>query len=170
MMFLNFMLLMALYIILLVHIPRRKMVLLKKHRYILGEQISSFARRTGWSFACDGPSIKADERPDAGERRQKKLNENTFCGPHQKCIYFIFSLLTSSRPSDLMDDPSHTKELIQVHFLDVAQILIVQMNVPKYLWTDVVLCVCHLINIMPAYVLHGKILFSCLSLTKPHSL
>jgi len=41
---------------------------------------------------CVGPSIKADERLDARERKQKKnLNENAFCGPHKKYV-FLFSL------------------------------------------------------------------------------
>jgi len=41
------------------------------------------------------------------------------------------------------------------HILDVARTLMVQMNVPKYLWIDV-LCACHLINRMPFSVLHEK--------------
>ena len=48
------------------------------------------------------------------------------------------------------------------HILDVARTMMIHMHVPKYLWADVVLSACHLINRMPSSVLHGKISFSCL--------
>ncbi|KAG6397645.1 hypothetical protein SASPL_143815 [Salvia splendens] len=41
------------------------------------------------------------------------------------------------------------------------------MHVPKYLWSDVVLTACFLINRMPSSVLHGDIPFSCLRPDKP---
>jgi len=40
--------------------------------------------------------------------------------------------------------------------------MMVNMSVLKYLWSDVVLNDCHLINKMPPSVLNGKISFSCL--------
>ena len=40
--------------------------------------------------------------------------------------------------------------------------MMIHMHVPKYLWADAVLSVCHLINRMPSSVLHGKISFSSL--------
>jgi len=42
------------------------------------------------------------------------------------------------------------------------------MNVPKYLWSDVVLSACYLINRMPSSVLDGIIPFSCLYPDKKH--
>jgi len=48
------------------------------------------------------------------------------------------------------------------HILDVAKTMMIYMHVPKYLWSNVVLSACHLINIMPSSVLRGKVLFSCL--------
>lgn len=36
------------------------------------------------------------------------------------------------------------------------------MYVIRYLWYDIVLCAYHLINRLSSFVLHGKILFSCI--------
>ena len=47
------------------------------------------------------------------------------------------------------------------HILDVAKIMI-HMHVPKYLCANDVLSVSHLINMMPSFVIRGKIPFSCL--------
>ena len=39
------------------------------------------------------------------------------------------------------------------HLLEVARTIMFYMNVPKYLWGDVVLTACYLINRMPTHVL-----------------
>jgi len=48
------------------------------------------------------------------------------------------------------------------HILDVDRTMMIHMSVPKYLWLDVVLSVCHLINRMPSSVLDKISSFSCL--------
>jgi len=55
-----------------------------------------------WSFACCGPSITADGRPD-GERK------NVFCRGTYK-MYYYFSFSPSSRPSVVMDGQHHAKD------------------------------------------------------------
>ena len=40
--------------------------------------------------------------------------------------------------------------------------MMIHTNVPNYLWSDVVLSACHLINRMSSSVLQGKVPFSCL--------
>ena len=50
------------------------------------------------------------------------------------------------------------------HVLDVARTLMSHMHVPKYIWSDVVLTACFLINRMPSSVLHGDTSFSYSSL------
>ena len=49
-----------------------------------------------------------------------------------------------------------------MHILHVDRTLTVQMNVPKYHWTDVIPCACYLINWMPSSEFHRKFIFSCL--------
>jgi len=48
------------------------------------------------------------------------------------------------------------------HILDVARAMIIHMHVSKYLWSDAVLSICHLINRMSSSALHVKISFFCL--------
>jgi len=48
------------------------------------------------------------------------------------------------------------------HILDVARTMMIHMHVLKYLWADVVLSACHLINRIPSSFLHCKNPFSCL--------
>ena len=68
---------------------------------------------------------------------------------------------------------SHTSQQNEVaerkhrHVLDVTRTLMSHMHVPKYLWSDVVLTACFLINRMSSCVLHGDISFSCLHPNKP---
>ncbi|KAG6387188.1 hypothetical protein SASPL_152374 [Salvia splendens] len=60
---------------------------------------------------------------------------------------------------------SDLRSLVPVASVDfnyVARTLMFHMHVPKYLWSDVVLTACFLINKMPSSVLHGDIPFSCL--------
>ena len=52
------------------------------------------------------------------------------------------------------------------HSLDVARTLMIHMSLPKYLWSDVVLSACYLINRMHSSVLNKRSLFSCLYANK----
>ena len=53
------------------------------------------------------------------------------------------------------------------HLLDVARTIMIQMNVPKYLWSDAVLTAGFLINRMPSSTLGGDIPFKCLFPNSP---
>lgn len=48
------------------------------------------------------------------------------------------------------------------HLLEIAQVLLFQMKVPKEFWTDADSTACFLINRMPSLVLHGDISYSVL--------
>jgi len=52
------------------------------------------------------------------------------------------------------------------HILDVARTLMIHMSVPKYLWSDVVLSACYLINRMHSSVLDKKSPFPFLYVNK----
>ena len=54
------------------------------------------------------------------------------------------------------------------YILDVAKTLMIHMSVPKYLWSDVVLNACYLINMMHS-VLNKSSPFSCLYTNKNSS-
>ena len=56
---------------------------------------------------------------------------------------------------------------ISRHLLEVAQALLLHMNVHESYCIDVVLTTCYLINHMPSSVLCGQIPFTALSLDKP---
>ena len=64
---------------------------------------------------------------------------------------------------------SHTTQKNRVaehkyrQILDVARTIMIHMSVPKYLWSDVVLSACHLINRMSSFVLDKKIFFLSIS-------
>jgi len=47
--------------------------------------------------------------------------------------------------------------------------MMIHMSVPKYLWSDVVLNACHLINRLPLSFLDGKFLFLTSILTRVSS-
>jgi len=55
------------------------------------------------------------------------------------------------------------------HILDVARTMMIHMSVLKYLWYDVVLSACHLINRMPSTVLDNISQFFVSILTKHYS-
>ncbi|KAK4385974.1 Retrovirus-related Pol polyprotein from transposon TNT 1-94 [Sesamum angolense] len=48
------------------------------------------------------------------------------------------------------------------HLLDVAQIIMTSMNVPKSYWGDAILTACYLINRMPSSILNGDTPYSCI--------
>ena len=49
------------------------------------------------------------------------------------------------------------------HLLEVTRCLMLQMNVPKFLWSDAVMTATYLINRMPSRVLNYKTTLECLT-------
>jgi len=72
------------------------------------------------------------------------------------CLLFISKIKLFIRHQTGVVERKH------IHILDVVRTMMIYISVPKYLWYDAVLSVCHHINMMPSSVLDGKISFSCL--------
>jgi len=82
-----------------------------------------------------------------------KKDVSIFCSKNE-IIHQIFCSHTSQQKGDA--ERKHRQ------ILDVARTIMIHMSVPKYLWSDVVLSACHLINRIPSSVLNKKSPFSCL--------